>query len=194
MEADLLRSAISALVGGPRHRVGDTSAIQPVAGLYAIYGDRRATLEIGTGTSEFPLYVGKAERNLVSRDVRTHFATGKTGSSTLRRTLAALLKDLLDLHAVPRNPHDPDGSANYSLETSGDDRLTAWMLARLEIATWAAPAGTELGRVETSVLAELRPPLNLAKMGGHADHRIKRARADMAAQARSRTGDEIVRA
>lgn len=39
------------------------------------------------------LYVGKAERRLRGRDLWTLFNTGRTGRSTLRRTLAALLAD-----------------------------------------------------------------------------------------------------
>ncbi|MGW3547006.1 GIY-YIG nuclease family protein [Janibacter hoylei] len=56
-----------------------------------------------------PLYIGKAERSLVSRDLQTHFTSGKTGQSSLRRSLAALLRVELDLTAQPRNPSRPDG-------------------------------------------------------------------------------------
>lgn len=56
--------------------------------------------------------MGKAERSLASRDVDTHFSTAKTGSSTLRRSLAGLLVDQLALEGRPRNPAKPERFAN----------------------------------------------------------------------------------
>ena len=60
-------------------------------GLYAVHGDHAVWENLGLGepTDARPLYVGKAERSLASRDVDTHFSTGKTGSSTLRAALPA---------------------------------------------------------------------------------------------------------
>lgn len=186
MDEVVLRGALAALVEGPRHSVTEALEVVPnVAGLYAIYGDESAVSELAIGTPERPLYVGKAERSLVSRDLRTHFATGKTGSSTLRRTVAALLKKQLELRAVPRNLTKPDGSANYSLEVHGDERLTQWMHDHLRLAVWVQAEGTVLDLVETAVLNELSPPLNLAKMGPRGNRRVKEARAAMAAEARA---------
>lgn len=165
---------------------GEAMSVVPnAAGLYAIYGDEEARRTLDFPGGDSPLYVGKAERSLVSRDLRTHFATGKTGSSTLRRTVAALLRVQLELHAVPRNLARPDGSANFGLAAAGDERLTKWMHDHLRLAVWVKPAGCELNAIETMVLAELIPPLNLAKMGGRASKRVKAARAVMAAEARS---------
>jgi len=181
-----LSTALSALTTGPRHSIDAAlDAVPNAAGLYAIFGDQHALDELGTGRHDQPLYVGKAERSLVGRDVRTHFATGKTGSSTVRRTLAALLRDQLSLQAVPRSLERPDGSASYSLEAAGDERLTNWMHARLELAVWVSPSEVVLDKVETAVLEELLPPLNLSKMGSKGDRRVKEARARMAAQARA---------
>ena len=103
----------------------------------------------------------------------------------MRRSLAALLRDQLSLQAVPRSLERPDGSANYSLEAAGDERLTNWMHARLELAVWVSPSEVVLDKVETAVLEELLPPLNLSKMGSKGDRRVKEARARMAAQARA---------
>lgn len=86
---------------------------------------------------------------------------------------------------MPRNLAEPDGSANYSLESRGDERLTEWMHARLRLSVWVGPEGTVLDEVETAVLHALRPPLNLAKTGSPGDRRIKLARAAMAAEARA---------
>jgi hypothetical protein len=113
MDEVVLRAAVAALVDGRRHPIADAVEIVPdLAGLYAVYGDGEARNTLALGSSDVPLYVGKAERSLASRDVHTHFATGRTGSSTLRRSMAALLRSELDLHAVPRNLARPDCSAN----------------------------------------------------------------------------------
>lgn len=178
-------TAIAALLGGPRHAIAEAFEVVPnVAGLYAVYGDEKAVAQLEIGRPDRPLYVGKAERSLVSRDLRTHFATGKTGSSTLRRSVGSLLRERLALLAVPRNLDRPDGSANFSFETSGDQRLTEWMHAHLLLAVWARPEGVLLDEVETFVLREVLPPLNLAKMGRDGDQRVKAARAVMATEAR----------
>ncbi|WP_405938270.1 hypothetical protein OG338_17795 [Streptomyces sp. NBC_00726] len=183
---DEVVAALGALTDGPRHTAEEAlTAVPGAAGLYAVYGDLPAIRDLAAGTAGRPLYVGKAERSLAGRDVRTHFATGRTGSSTLRRTLAALLREPLGLRAVPRNVARPDGSANYSLESAGDERLTQWMHARLRLSVWTGPAGAVLDEAETAVLHALRPPLNLAKTGGRADPRVKSARAAMADEARA---------
>lgn len=179
-------AAVAALADGPQYTAEEALEVVPnEAGLYAVHGDLLAVGELAAGAADHPLYVGKAERSLVGRDLRTHFATGKTGSSTLRRTLSALLREPLELRAVPRNLARPDGSANYSLESSGDERLTEWMHARLRLSVWVRPDGVVLDEVETAVLNALRPPLNLAKMGCLGDRRVKAARAAMAEEARA---------
>ena len=123
--------AIAALVlkslAGTRHAHAEAVRLVPTEpGLYAFYGDNRTWTELGLSRvfDDQPLYVGKAERSLNGRDVRTHFAAGKTGSSTVRRSLAALLVDELALVAVPRNLAKPDGSANFGLdEQSGSSQM-----------------------------------------------------------------------
>ncbi|GAA2241667.1 hypothetical protein GCM10010413_50150 [Promicromonospora sukumoe] len=186
MDEAVLRAAVSALVDGRRHPIAHAvETIPDLAGLYAVYGDVEARNMLAVGSPDVPLYVGKAERSLASRDVHTHFATGRTGSSTLRRSMAALLRSELDLHAVPRNLARPDGSANYSLEPDGDRRLTDWMRARLQLAFWVRPDGVVLDQVETAVLNRLAPPLNLAKMGPRGRWRVKAERAVLVAESRA---------
>jgi len=186
MDDDVVGAALDSLLTGPRHSIPDTlDAVPSRPGLYAIYGDDLAIQALALGHANSPLYVGKAERSLVGRDLRTHFATGKTGSSTLRRTLAALLRDDLGLRAVPRNLARPDGSANYSVDAEGDQRLTDWMTARLRLAVWAGSADAVLDELESAVLNALSPPLNLSKMGARGNARVKAARAAMAAEARA---------
>ena len=155
-------------------------------GLYAVYADPEAwqelNLEIRVGC---PLYVGKAEQSLQSRDIRTHFATGRTGSSTVRRSFAALLRNPLGLRGVPRNMASPERPANFGLAAEDDQRLTAWMQESLFLAYWAKPATeVDLNDIETAVIKRWQPPLNLVKV----DHRppaLSHARRVMADDART---------
>lgn len=131
-------------------------------GLYAIYGSREVWEALGLGPppDARPLYVGKAEKSVVKRDVHQHFRTGKTGSSTVRRTLAAFLRVALGLRAQPRNPKKPAHFPSYSLEKTGDERLTQWMLANLRLALWLRPDQGELRLIEGELLEHWQPPLN----------------------------------
>lgn len=178
--------ALTDLVGVRYIRSEATHRVPKAPGLYAFYGDERAwsDLDLAPAFDGQPLYVGKAEKSLNGRDVGTHFATGKTGSSTVRRSLAALLAVQLDLVAVPRNLVKPDGSANFSLDAASDQRLSRWMEERLALAAWVKPEDVSLDEVETAVLRRLRPPLNLDKVGEPRE-RLRRARGALAAASRT---------
>lgn len=182
----VLADALEGLAGS-RLRREDADKFAPRrAGLYAFYGDERAWVELGLESAfkDQPLYVGKAERSLNGRDVGTHFAIGKTGSSSVRRSLAAVLTDELDLDPVPRNLGSPDGSANFALDAESDSRLSHWMEDRLTLATWVNSGGVHLGELETAVLLKIRPPLNLDKVAEPRE-RLRKARKHMANIARA---------
>lgn len=183
---DVVADALETLAG-LRHPHRDAIRLVPKApGLYAFYGDDRAweELRLSPAFEDQPLYVGKAERSLNGRDVGTHFAAGKTGSSSVRRSLAALLVDELGLFAVPRNLAKPDGSANFGLDVVSEGSLSRWMEERLTLATWSKPEGTNLDDIETAVVRRLRPPLNLDKVG-EPRQRLRLARRRMAETARA---------
>lgn len=157
-------------------------------GLYGIYGNADAweELRLGHPPDERPLYVGKAEGSLVSRDLATHFGIGRTGSSTVRRSFAALLREPLGLTARPRNSERPERFANYGLPPEHDERLTAWMRKNLGLAVWPKPAACTLALavIEVAVLAQLLPPLNLKDVRTPWTAQVKAARAAMAGEAR----------
>ncbi|WCD91462.1 GIY-YIG nuclease family protein [Microbacterium sp. nov. GSS16] len=187
---DLAAAAVATLTG-ERWAITDAAQHVPARpGLYAIYGDEQAWHDLQLEPAlDLPLYVGKAEASLVSRDLNGHFATNpnstpRTGGSTVRRSFAALLRQALDLHAVPRNLAKPERFSNYGLADGGDARLNEWMHSRLTLAIWSAPAGmpVPLGDVETAVIVRFTPPINLDKNPGKLA-RLSAARAAMAAEA-----------
>ena len=184
--AAVVAAALNALAGNRHRRIEAEGLVAKSPGLYAFYGDDYAWSDLGLTPAlrDQPLYVGKAEKSLNGRDVGTHFATGKTGSSTVRRSLAALLADQLDLIAVPRNLAKPDGSANFGLDPASDARLSDWMEQRLWLATWVSTGDAALDDVETVVVLQLRPPLNLDKVG-ESRERLREARKRLADIARA---------
>jgi hypothetical protein len=160
-------------------------------GLYAFYASASSWRQLGLGKppDSRPLYVGKAESTLASRDVEGHFGLRRrgvqspTGSSTLRRSLAALLAAERGYRGVPRNPAKPGHFSNYGLTETDDDDLSAWMKRRLRLALWPHDAASDLDTVETYVLSQLQPPLNLDKVVTPWRDQVKAARRLLAAEA-----------
>ncbi|MHA6510744.1 GIY-YIG nuclease family protein [Tessaracoccus sp. Y1736] len=186
---DHVAEAMRALAGQRWPVAEAVNHVTAVPGLYAIYGHEQVWGDLGLPyRAETPLYVGKSEDNLVSRELGTHFAVGtgraQTGSSTVRRSFAALLRGELGLHGVPRNQKDPGHFDKYGLLPDADARLTAWMHAHLTVAVWPAPADLDrkLKNVEDEIIEAWEPPLNL-RGNPHPSAELRAARKEMATEA-----------
>jgi hypothetical protein len=188
-DLDDVRAEARAALERPGPLAGAESRIAGRPGLYAIYGDATTwdELELGEPPDRRPLYLGKAEDSLVTRDLKTHFGDGRTGQSTVRRSFAALLHDKLGLRGMPRNPAKPGYFSNYGLSAAHDAALTRWMKEHLELAAWGKPAdcGFGLGEIEVALLLELQPPLNLRDVVTPWTAQVKAARVVMADEARA---------
>jgi hypothetical protein len=79
------------------------------------------------------LYIGKTESSQEERDVGEHLANGKTGQSTPRRSLGALLREQLNLRPQPRSHSEMSEKrfTNYKFDEAGEEALTAWMKKHL---------------------------------------------------------------
>jgi len=111
--------AAVALLEGPRLSAAIAAqGLPPSPGLYAIFTNRATHEGLGLPARDVrvPIYVGKAEDSLLKRDGQSHFREGKTGQSTLRRSLASLLRDQLGLVARPRNPAKPNHFDRFDME------------------------------------------------------------------------------
>jgi hypothetical protein len=111
-------------------------------------------------------YVGISPANSESgQTVRTrvihNHLSGNLGSSTFRLTLAALLREDLDLHPVER-------SAKVVLPQAENKQLSDWQQRHLRL-TWCSCA--EPWMIEHQVIQRMQPPLNLAANGQHPFHR-----------------------
>ena len=131
------------------------------------------------------VYIGKSNKFMR----RKHLKTGKSGWSTLRRSLGAILKAKLGLKAEPRST---DGNCyNYQFDDAGEEQLTEWMLANLEVTIHEfQDADCEEESVkcqvkvyEKDLIQKHRPPLNLEK-GFPQANKIKALRRACADEAR----------
>ena len=85
----------------------------------------------GSDTTEDKIvYVGVSKFNS-SR----HFKSGSTGTSTLRRSLGALLANRLELLPIPRSndTEDVDRYNNYAFDTASEDTLTDWIRTNFKV-------------------------------------------------------------
>jgi len=101
------------------------------SGIYAFALSDKSTLA-DFGKAGQIIYIGIAKHSLRDRDFNQHFKTGKTGSSTLRRSFGAILKDKLKLTAIPRGgENDSKRYENYKFKE--EQALTDWMISNLQI-------------------------------------------------------------
>ncbi len=133
-------------------------------GIYAFaLSDHSSLKQFGDGMQI--IYVGIAKDSLKKRDLNTHFNDRKTGNSTLRRSIGAVLKSELALMAFSR-----DGTLkkiaidNYKFQIDGEARLSEWMVRNLRIGYWEdkskMPYST-LRHFEMEVIKEFKPTLDL---------------------------------
>ena len=171
----------------PRRSLAEAAAHVPgTAGPYAIYGTAGVWRQLGLGEPAGRLAAVRRQgrRQPCSRDLKTHFGSGRTGSSTVRRSFASLLREALDLHAQPRNPSRPERFANYGLRGDSDEPLTRWMRQHLLLAVWPKPTDIVLVDVERALLMTWKPPLNLKDVHTPWSGHLSAAR-NMAAEARA---------
>lgn len=189
--AELCRDAIDRLRAEPAAITAESVHSWPsTPGLYAVYGPPTVwqTLQLGDPPDGRPLYVGKSQRSLSSRDVITHFgfadagANSITGSSTLRRSISALLRDSFSFRGQFRNPAKPERADKFGLAPHHDAELSTWMRTHLVATYWnEARSDVPLSDVETAVLRHWSPPLNLQKVRHQWTGQIRAARKKMAA-------------
>lgn len=108
------------------------------------------------------LYLGVATK-LRSRLVSNHL--GRTGSSTLRRTLAGFLLDDEQYHTR--------WTDRVVLVDDDERRLTDWMVKHLRVTWCEHPSPRD---VEESIIRALRPPLNIDHASGPVLDLVKAAR------------------
>jgi hypothetical protein len=174
--ADTVNEVVEAL-SMPLRALEDTLLSLPRAqGLYAWWGATSVLPQLPGSPHPADsvirlFYVGLAT-NLHARITRNHMR--RSGSSTLRRTLAGLL--LADEGLGTRWTGD-----RVVLVDEDEWRLTAWMRQHLEL-SWCEHV--EPRRVEADVIRRLRPPLNVNHTSGPVRDVVQHARSIFYSSAR----------
>ncbi|GAA1221402.1 GIY-YIG nuclease family protein [Pseudonocardia alaniniphila] len=159
---------------------GDIRSRAPaIAGLYAWWADVSVLSHLpGPLHGAIPglrlLYIGIAAR-LRSRLASNHMR--RSGSSTLRRTLAGLLID--------DERYRTRWTDRVVLVDDDEVRLTEWMITHLRVSWCEHPAPRD---VEKQIINTLRPPLNVEHASGAARDIVKAARRAYYSSAGPRPG------
>ena len=107
------------------------------------------------------IYIGITESGLKKRIVDNHFKDGATGSSTLRRSLGAILRDHLILKPIPRSLNE-GRVRDFKFIVESEKLLTEWMVNNLLISFIPYCHGKRLLKeLEKEVIYILNPILNL---------------------------------
>lgn len=142
-----------------------TKSFSQLPGIYAIFyiGDDFPIL--GNFVSKHQLvYIGKTESSQQKRDAETHFKTGKTGSSTVRKSIGSLLCELKKLKPIPRNESDyiKGRFSHFKFEDKSEKIITEWMNNNLALSFFEYPENKLLiDKLETEIIKELKPVLNI---------------------------------
>lgn len=164
-----------------------SAAVQPAdaplisePGLYAILLASLEALPTVVTGREGLLYLGMTDATL---EARSHFAHRHSGFSTLRRSLGALLKDELNLRAVPRSAGSSASNfRNFRFTDDGEVALSDWMNRHLLLAQ--VPVLVGLAALEKDLIALLEPPLNLTGWPNPQRANLKALRSACADEAR----------
>jgi hypothetical protein len=172
------------LAGTAAKSVAEISSYSMVRGVYAFYlvkGSltiRQRVIAANIGT---PLYIGKTESSQKTRDAGQHLSDEGTGSSTLRRSLGAILLEQLRLKPEARSDRETTERrfTNYRFDTAGEEQLTKWMNDHLSLAFCELPNLTipELRASEERIIRSAAPPLNILHNSGslfYADLKLAR--------------------
>ena len=127
------------------------------AGVYAYFiADPPMLPDILVPENEI-IYVGMTEDGL---DARNHVNHDHSGFSSFRRSLGAIIKENLDLKALPRSSGASRSNLRcYRFTEQGEAALTEWMKENLLCAQ--VEVAEDVSECERGLIATLQPPLNL---------------------------------
>lgn len=146
--------------------LADLSEFSDKPGIYAIFY---------IGKDDFPLkdfvlpdhkllYIGKTEKSQKSRDADTHFKTGKTGSSTVRKSIGALLSQTQKITPIIRSLSDVEKgrTSHYKFDETSEEIVTQWMMDHLAVSFFEYPKSKEeIDLLETKLIKSVYPVLNI---------------------------------
>lgn len=106
------------------------------------------------------IYIGKTESSQLKRDSKTHFSSGKTGSSTVRKSIGSILLKSENLNPIPRNDIDYKKRrfSHFKFDHLSEEKITNWMKTNLAISFYEFPKSkSEIAKLETDIIQNLIP-------------------------------------
>ncbi len=110
------------------------------------------------------IYIGKTESSQEKRDSKTHFTTGKTGNSTVRKSIGSILCSQENLIPIPRNDSDYEAGrlSHFKFDESSEKIITNWMKNNFALSFYEYPESKQLiDKLETEIIKQLKPILNI---------------------------------
>jgi hypothetical protein len=142
-----------------------TKTFSKLPGIYAFFYIGNDFPLLGDSVSKHQIiYIGKTESSQENRDSKTHFTTGKTGSSTVRKSIGSILCTQEDLKPIPRNDNDyaKGRFSHFKFDNASEKIITNWMKNNLALAFYEYPESKELiDKLETEIIKQLKPILNI---------------------------------
>jgi hypothetical protein len=144
-----------------------TKSFSQLPGIYAFFFIGNDFPLLGDSVSKHQIiYIGKTESSQEKRDAKTHFTTGKTGSSTVRKSIGSLLCSQENLKPIPRNNSDyaKGRFSHFKFDNESEIKITNWMENNLALSFYEYPkTKQEIEDLETEIINELIPILNILK-------------------------------
>ncbi len=169
-----------------RKRFAEITELPLVRGVYAFFYNGKVLPHFPEEISENEiLYIGKAARptsSLQQRIAQTHFKSGLTDRSTVRKTFGSILKETLSLKPIPGNKN-----GRFRFDQESEDKLTEWMKSNLSVSFYEFPK-TEQGihHLETTIICLLVPKLNIQQNPNNPfRNKLQKLRKECAREARS---------
>ncbi len=110
------------------------------------------------------IYIGKTESSQKKRDAETHFATGKTGNSTVRKSIGSILCSINNMKPIPRNDSDYKKRrfSHFKFDEPSERIITNWMKNNFALSFYEYSESKKLiDKLETEIIKELIPVLNI---------------------------------
>ncbi|MDE0308555.1 MAG: hypothetical protein OXI60_01815 [Acidiferrobacterales bacterium] len=141
------------------------------SGIYAIFAKNLDCLAEFTIPSSGVIYIGISNR----LELRNHFKAKYSGFSTIRRSIGAILKNELNLSAEPRSKGNSETNyRDFRFTGNGEKCLSLWMQSNLEYSI--VDLEGDLIEIETCLISQNEPPLNLTKYENYQKKRIRHLR------------------
>ncbi|SFB71960.1 GIY-YIG nuclease family protein [Kaistella jeonii] len=156
-------------------KLSEIKTYSKLPGIYALFFiGKKFPLENYKIPQNRIIYIGKTESSQQSRDANTHFKSGKTGSSTVRKSVGALLSQTEQITPLIRSVSDiiAERKSHFKFDNESEEKVTKWMVDNLAVSFYEYPESKiEIDFMETQLIKKLKPVLNIDRKNIDNPHR-----------------------